>query len=39
MADQLKINPLRKYLRKEKLPHFFCAGCGFLSSSRQSPSA
>ena len=28
MADQLKINPLRKYLRKEKLPHFFCAGCG-----------
>ena len=28
MADELKINPLRKYLRKEKLPHFFCAGCG-----------
>ncbi len=27
-----KINPLRKYIRKmdglEKLPHFFCAGCG-----------
>ena len=28
MADELKINPLRKFLRKEKLPHFFCAGCG-----------
>ncbi|MST54795.1 2-oxoacid:ferredoxin oxidoreductase subunit beta [Pyramidobacter sp. SM-530-WT-4B] len=23
-----KINPLRKYLREEKLPHFFCPGCG-----------
>ncbi len=22
------INPLRKYLRAEKLPHFFCPGCG-----------
>ena len=22
------INPLRKYLRKDSLPHFFCAGCG-----------
>ena len=21
-------NPLRKYLREEKLPHFFCSGCG-----------
>jgi 2-oxoglutarate ferredoxin oxidoreductase subunit beta len=21
-------NPLRKYLRKDSLPHFFCAGCG-----------
>ena len=29
MADELKINPLRKFLRKEKLPHFFCAGCGY----------
>lgn len=26
MAD--KINPLRKYLRKDCLPHFFCSGCG-----------
>ena len=23
-----KINPRRKYLRPEKLPHFFCSGCG-----------
>ena len=23
-----KINPLRKYIRNEKLPHFFCPGCG-----------
>ena len=23
-----EINPLRKYLRKDCLPHFFCAGCG-----------
>lgn len=22
------VNPLRKYLRKDSLPHFFCAGCG-----------
>jgi 2-oxoglutarate ferredoxin oxidoreductase subunit beta len=22
------INPLRKYLRKDSLPHFFCSGCG-----------
>ncbi len=22
------INPLRKYTREDKLPHFFCAGCG-----------
>ena len=28
MADELKINPLRRFLRPEKLPHFFCAGCG-----------
>ena len=25
---ELKINPRRKYLRPEKLPHFFCSGCG-----------
>jgi 2-oxoglutarate ferredoxin oxidoreductase subunit beta len=24
----VKENPLRKYLRKDSLPHFFCAGCG-----------
>ena len=23
-----EINPLRKYLRKDCLPHFFCSGCG-----------
>ncbi len=23
-----KTNPLRKYIRNEKLPHFFCPGCG-----------
>jgi 2-oxoglutarate/2-oxoacid ferredoxin oxidoreductase subunit beta len=22
------INPMRKYLRKDSLPHFFCSGCG-----------
>jgi 2-oxoglutarate/2-oxoacid ferredoxin oxidoreductase subunit beta len=22
------VNPLRKYLRKDSLPHFFCSGCG-----------
>ena len=27
MSEQ-KINPRRKYLRPEKLPHFFCSGCG-----------
>jgi len=26
MADA--VNPLRKYLRKDSLPHFFCSGCG-----------
>ena len=26
--EALKINPRRKYLRPEKLPHFFCSGCG-----------
>lgn len=26
--NELKINPRRKYLRPEKLPHFFCSGCG-----------
>ena len=25
---QQKINPLRKYIRNERLPHFFCPGCG-----------
>lgn len=24
----MKTNPLRKYLRKDSLPHFFCSGCG-----------
>ncbi len=24
----VKINPLRKYIRNGKLPHFFCPGCG-----------
>lgn len=24
----MKANPLRKYLRKNALPHFFCSGCG-----------
>lgn len=24
----MKTNPLRKYLRKDSLPHFFCPGCG-----------
>ena len=28
MTEERKINPLRRYLREEKLPHFFCAGCG-----------
>lgn len=29
MSDQtVKINTNREYLREEKLPHFFCAGCG-----------
>ena len=27
-AHGLKINPNRKFLRPEKLPHFFCSGCG-----------
>ena len=26
--SELKVNPRRKYLRPEKLPHFFCSGCG-----------
>jgi len=25
---QQKTNPLRKYIRNGKLPHFFCPGCG-----------
>jgi 2-oxoglutarate ferredoxin oxidoreductase subunit beta len=24
----VEINPLRKYLRQDSLPHFFCSGCG-----------
>lgn len=24
----MKLNPMRKYLRKDSLPHFFCSGCG-----------
>lgn len=24
----IKINPNRRFLREEKLPHFFCSGCG-----------
>jgi 2-oxoglutarate ferredoxin oxidoreductase subunit beta len=24
----VKINPMRKYLRQDSLPHFFCSGCG-----------
>jgi 2-oxoglutarate ferredoxin oxidoreductase subunit beta len=24
----MKVNPLRKYLRKGTLPHFYCPGCG-----------
>lgn len=26
--SELKINPNRRFLRAEKLPHFFCSGCG-----------
>jgi len=26
--EELKINPRRRFLRPEKLPHFFCSGCG-----------
>jgi len=28
MAMSQPINPLRKYIREGKLPHFFCPGCG-----------
>ena len=28
MQEEQKINPNRKFLRPEKLPHFFCSGCG-----------
>lgn len=24
----MKVNPLRRYLRRDSLPHFFCSGCG-----------
>lgn len=26
--SEIKKNPNRRFLREEKLPHFFCAGCG-----------
>ena len=26
--EERKCNPNRKYLREDKLPHFFCSGCG-----------
>ena len=26
--SQVAVNPNRRFLRPEKLPHFFCAGCG-----------
>lgn len=26
--NEMKINPNRRFLRPEKLPHFFCSGCG-----------
>ena len=26
--NDIRKTPLRRYLREEKLPHFFCAGCG-----------
>jgi len=26
--NEIKKNPNRRFLREEKLPHFFCAGCG-----------
>ena len=26
--SELKVNPNRRFLRPEKLPHFFCSGCG-----------
>lgn len=26
--NEVKINPNRRFLREEKMPHFFCAGCG-----------
>ncbi len=26
--SEIKINPNRRFLREEKLPHFFCSGCG-----------
>ena len=28
MGGVTTTNPLRKYLRKDSLPHFFCSGCG-----------
>jgi len=26
--SELKINPNRRFLREDKMPHFFCSGCG-----------
>jgi len=28
MAAEIIKNPLRKYVREDKMPHFFCPGCG-----------
>ena len=28
LENKTTINPLRKYVREEKMPHFFCPGCG-----------
>lgn len=28
MMSEIRKNPKRRFLREEKLPHFFCAGCG-----------
>ena len=28
ISIEIEVNPLRKYVREEKMPHFFCPGCG-----------
>jgi 2-oxoglutarate ferredoxin oxidoreductase subunit beta len=28
MTTALQVNPLRKYVREDRMPHFFCPGCG-----------